>query len=70
MSNSWSADDLFFLEVAYGSGMTLPATASMLAKPETEVRQKAKELGFIESPPTAPNQEEKGASSGRNTRKQ
>jgi len=56
MSSSWSADDLFFLGAAYESGMTLPATAYMLAKPETEVREKAKELGYIESPPTAPHE--------------
>ena len=70
MSRSWSDDDFFFLEAAFTSGMTLPATAHMLAKPEAEVREKATQLGYIESPPTAPNQEEKGAHSGRVRRNQ
>ena len=68
MSTGWSADDLFFLEAAYESGMTLPATAYMLAKPEDEVREKAKELGYVESPPTAPNEREEGSGSGHTDR--
>jgi hypothetical protein len=68
MSSFWSADDLFFLEAAYESGMTLPATAYMLAKPESEVREKARELGYVESPPTAPNEREEGPGSERNDR--
>ena len=54
--STWTSDDLFFLEAAYMSGMTLPATAQMLRKPEEEVRLKAVEEGFIESPPTAPTE--------------
>jgi hypothetical protein len=50
----WSEDDLFFLEAAYTSGMTLEATAQMLRKDVPKVQAKAQELGFIESPPTAP----------------
>jgi hypothetical protein len=52
--STWTSDDLFFLEAAYTSGMTLPATARMLRKPEEEVRLKALDLGFVESPSTVP----------------
>lgn len=54
--STWTSDDLFFLEAAYTSGMKLQATAKMLRKPEDEVRLKALEHGFIESPPTAPTE--------------
>jgi hypothetical protein len=52
----WSSDDLFFLEAAFTSGMTLDATAEMLRKEAADVRAKARELGFIESPPTVPSE--------------
>jgi hypothetical protein len=54
MSN-WTSDDLFFLEAAYTGRMTLPDTARMLRKPEDEVRLKAMEQGFAESPSTVPD---------------
>jgi hypothetical protein len=52
--SAWTKDDLFFLEAAYTSGMTLPDTARMLRRPEDDVRAKAAEQGFIESPSTVP----------------
>jgi hypothetical protein len=55
--STWTSDDLFFLEAAYMSGMSLPDTARMLRKPEDEVRSKAAEEGFIDSPSTVPDVE-------------
>jgi hypothetical protein len=46
----WTSDDLFFLEAAYTSGLSLSATAQMLRKPQDEVCKKALEEGFIVSP--------------------
>ena len=51
----WTNDDLFFLEAAYVSGMTLPDTARMLRRPQDEVRLKAAEQGLIERPSTVPD---------------
>ena len=57
-SDGWSPDDLFFLEAAYIGGMTKESAARMLRKPICEVDAKAQELGFTESPPTAPRDNE------------
>jgi hypothetical protein len=58
MSSSWSVDDLRVLDAAYEHGLPLSATAHLLDKPESDVRRKAIELGYIESPPTAPTRDD------------
>ena len=69
MSSSWSKDDLHLLDAAYVQRIPLSTTAYLLRKAESEVRQKAIELGYIESPPIAPKQQkEEGDTSGRRQR--
>ncbi|MDP9016785.1 MAG: hypothetical protein M3N19_00500 [Candidatus Eremiobacteraeota bacterium] len=54
-TREWTSDDLLFLEAAFISGMTLEGTAAMLRKERQEVEVKAREFGFIQSPPIAPH---------------
>ena len=54
-SRPWTPEDLKDLEIGYIHGLELPAIAHHLARDVSEVLEKARQIGLIESRPLAPD---------------
>jgi hypothetical protein len=60
MNDVWTSADLNALRLDIEAGRTIEQAAARLRRPVREVREMARDLGWIESPPLAPLMKREG----------